>query len=807
MRHMPRCDLQVHSSYSDKPSEWVLRQLGMPESYTSPEDLYKKLKSKGCDYVTITDHNTIQGCLDIAQYDDVFISEEVTTYFPEDGCKIHLLVWNITEAQHEDMTECRSNVYELAEYLRAKNIVHGVAHPLFSINNRLKVEHFEKMILLFKVFEGLNGTREPLGQEVAELCLKALTAEKIEQLAHKHKLQPTHDTPWVKSLTGGSDDHGGLYAGIAWTEVNQAASINDFLEQVQLSNCRPHGELGDALRFSNSIYNVVYSYASDRLKKTAPTSMELLGKVMQRFIDGENPTKLSLSERMGHVAEIIKTGKAFDFLKPAEEDTSLNRKIIDYFMDPKVSGDLDHIIATEPTPSRRTFRMASKIANDLFFRLFNSFLSRLNKGELVESLQPLTGFIPISIGVMPYIYSFYSLHGNRTMLENTAKELLPEIPQRLRNNKRGWFTDTLEDVNGVARTIRTMTLSARKQGADVTVVTSRSSLSIKDIPIMNFPPVGEFELPEYKLQKLSFPPILDMIDYIEKEKFTECIISTPGPVGLTALGAAKLLGLRTSGIYHTDFPQYVRILTEDNMMETLAWEFMHWFYAQLDLIYVNSEFYRQCWVERGIPEQKIKILPRGLDTELFNPKHRDNKYWKQKGAKGKVALYVGRVSKEKDLGFMVDFFREVKKQRQDITLAVIGDGPYRDEMMELLPDEIFSGIVTGQELGVAYASADLFLFPSTTDTFGNVVIEAMAAGLPTYVSDIGGPKELVGGHDCCKILAANQIEPWKNAVLDYLDHPVSRDTLDQMASTMQNERNWDGAFKRFWQDGLKHQLS
>jgi hypothetical protein len=86
------------------------------------------------------------------------------------------------------------------------------------------------------------------------------------------------------------------------------------------------------------------------------------------------------------------------------------------------------------------------------------------------------------------------------------------------------------------------------------VVASRSDLQLSDIPIKNFPPIGEFELPEYELQKLSFPPILQMLDYVQRERFTEIIISTPGPVGLTALLAAKMLNLQTSGIYHTDFP-------------------------------------------------------------------------------------------------------------------------------------------------------------------------------------------------------------------------------------------------------------
>src|SRR6202012_1875229 len=199
------------------------------------------------------------------------------------------------------------------------------------------------------------------------------------------------------------------------------------------------------------------------------------------------------------------------------------------------------------------------------------------------------------------------------------------------------------------------TAACVEEGFALTVVTSRSTITITGIPIKNLAPVGEFELPEYELQKLSFPPILQMIDYIQREGFTELIISTPGPVGLTALLAGKMLGLRTSGIYHTDFPQYVRILTDDNFLETLTWSFMKWFYDQLDLLYVNSEGYRRAWIDRGIPSSRIQILPRGLDTTLFHPSRRGPDFWTKYGiTRGQtVLLYVGRVSKEKDLDIIV----------------------------------------------------------------------------------------------------------------------------------------------------------
>src|SRR5207237_7957372 len=101
----------------------------------------------------------------------------------------------------------------------------------------------------------------------------------------------------------------------------------------------------------------------------------------------------------------------------------------------------------------------------------------------------------------------------------------------LQNRKRAWFTDTLEDVNGVATTIRKMTGAGAAAGKELVVVASRSDLQLSDIPIKNFPPIGEFELPEYELQTLSFPPILQMLDYVQLEQFTDLSNSKPVPIG------------------------------------------------------------------------------------------------------------------------------------------------------------------------------------------------------------------------------------------------------------------------------------
>ena len=142
---------------------------------------------------------------------------------------------------------------------------------------------------------------------------------------------------------------------------------------------------------------------------------------------------------------------------------------------------------------------------------------------------------------------------------------------------------------------------------------------------------------------------------------------------------------------------------------------------------------------------KLKILPRGLDIELFTPARREPAFWEKfTAANGRIRLlYVGRISREKDLDVLADAYRRLRDEGLPVQLFVVGHGPYSEKFAQSLPEAFFTGYLTGKELATAYASADIFVFPSTTDTFGNVIIEAQACGVPVIVSDSGGPKELV----------------------------------------------------------------
>ncbi len=795
---MSRCDLHIHSKFSARSEDWLFRRFDFPDSCTEPLELYHNLRARGMDFVTITDHDTIEGSLAIADQPQTFISEQVTTYFPHDPCKIHLLVWGISQAQHEEIWLWRSNIFELQRYLAQENIAHAVAHPLYSVNGKLSASHLERLILLFKHFEAINGLRDGLLSSLAHKLLLEITPARIKEFARRHDLAPAHAEPWKKIFVGGSDDHGGMFFASALTETPEARTPAEFLEHVRAGRCQARGQAGTPLALSHGFYNTLSSFIQERFHEKLGPAGTLLEQMFSRFMEGRDPTQFTLREKATFVAHGVLSGKIFELAKPA--NVSLWNELSRYFAQPEVKAKIAREVEGVSEPERRAFLLANIASEQLAFRFFQKFVQQMSGGNVIEGMQALSAIAPLLVLLSPYIYAFHSQAPSRKWLREIFQEMTGAIPAELRNTKRAWFTDTLDDVNGVATTIRKMTGAAHAAGADLTIITSRNEIQIDDVPIKNFTPIGEFELPEYELQKLSFPPILRMLDYIQREGFSEIIISTPGPVGLTALLAAKMLNLQTSGIYHTDFPQYVRILTDDSFLESVAWRFMQWFYGQLDTVWVNSEEYRRGWIARGFAPDKLRILPRGLDTALFTPERRDPAFWEKFGARNGAVrlLYVGRISKEKDLDVLAQAYRQLRKEHLPVQLYLVGEGPYLETLNSSLPEAVFTGYLRGPELATAYASADIFVFPSTTDTFGNVVIEAQASGVPVIVSDTGGPKELVEQNVNGLVTKSHDVDDLVRAIRELVMDAGKRAEMSHQARQAVIDRSWPGAFRKFW---------
>jgi glycosyltransferase involved in cell wall biosynthesis len=272
-------------------------------------------------------------------------------------------------------------------------------------------------------------------------------------------------------------------------------------------------------------------------------------------------------------------------------------------------------------------------------------------------------------------------------------------------------------------------------------------------------------------------------------------------MGLTALAAGRLLGIPLSGIYHTDFPQYVRLVTQDESLEQLTWQYMHWFYDQMQTIYVPSECYRRHLIEHGFDSRKLKVLKKGIDAARFSPDKRDPQFFPRLGASnGFTFLYVGRVAKEKNIDLLLESFDRLVEQGFAADLVIVGDGPCLQRLRRQYKrrDVFFTGLLVGESLATAYASADAFVFPSTTDTFGNVILEAQASGLPSIVSSHGGPAEVVEHRRTGLIFDANDA----NGLLEAMKCLRGDEPLRQLASRASLENaagnNWSQVLDQLW---------
>jgi len=161
-------------------------------------------------------------------------------------------------------------------------------------------------------------------------------------------------------------------------------------------------------------------------------------------------------------------------------------------------------------------------------------------------------------------------------------------------------------------------------------------------------------------------------------------------------------------------------------------------------------------------------------------------------------LYVGRVSREKDLDVLADAYRRLRDEGLPVQLFVVGHGPYSEVLAESLPEAFFTGYLRGKELATAYASADIFVFPSTTDTFGNVIIEAQASGVPVIVSDSGGPKELVQDNENGFITKSHDVDDFTSAIRTLVTDSALRERMGNCARKSVIARSWPGAFRKFW---------
>ncbi|WP_052502782.1 glycosyltransferase [Halarcobacter anaerophilus] len=368
----------------------------------------------------------------------------------------------------------------------------------------------------------------------------------------------------------------------------------------------------------------------------------------------------------------------------------------------------------------------------------------------------------------------------------------------MKNIKICLVSDTVFDINGVSRFTQDFSKQALKFEKDFVVLTSTKKVPEEEFEnIININPIFRMKMPFYKSLDLVFPNFFKIKEEIKRLNPDLLHISTPGTVGLSALICAKLLKIPVVGIYHTDFPAYLYKNTKKSFVKKGTIKFLKFFYSPYKALFCRSEEYFKTLKEQlNFEDEELYLLKAGIDIKSFDSSFKDNSIWeKYKVDKSRFkVLYVGRVSLEKNVHKLLAFWQ--KAELKNSQLILVGDKELKEQISD--PTITYLGKRRGEELSKIYASSDCFIFPSTTDTLGQVVMEALSSGLPAIVTNKGGPKTFVT-EKFGYILDINSFDEVKKALEELSKKDEKYYQKSKKAYEYMRDKSISHSFLDFWQ--------
>ncbi len=311
------------------------------------------------------------------------------------------------------------------------------------------------------------------------------------------------------------------------------------------------------------------------------------------------------------------------------------------------------------------------------------------------------------------------------------------------------------EINGVAMTLGRLVDGLLRRGHAVQLVRPRQAA---DGVLAGTPPrqglsevlVAGVPIPNYAGLRFGLPAGLRLLRLWQRQRPDIVHVATEGPLGWSALNAARRLGLPVSSGFHTNFHNYTRHYGLGWLQRPIS-GYLRAFHNRCDVTLVPTQRLAEELCRDGY--RNLAVVSRGVDTALFRPQRRSAALRAVCGASEQqlLVLYVGRLAAEKNLPLVLAAWDAIRIRRRDARLLFVGDGPMRASLAAKCPDAIFAGMRSGADLAAHYASADLFLFPSMTETFGNVTTEALASGLGVVAYDYAAAGELIeNGDNGCK---------------------------------------------------------
>ena len=739
-----RVDLHCHSTASAVSKLGVQRALGLPECATPPEEVYELAKRRGMDFVTITDHDTIDGALELAaKYDDAFVSEELTAWFRGEAQAVHILCWDITPDDHERLRDLSGDVEAVANELRERSIACALAHPFYAVEAPLLPRHRRRLAQLFGIWETRNGSRA-----------RELNAPAVVYIE-------THGGTGV----GGSDDHAGVDIGRTFTETASVPTWRAFLNHVVLGNATARGEQGSAAKWTHAAMGLATRALGHGDSGGAAPDPEAVFSIVQRLmIEGD-----------------ARSGSTGIGLGPEDARALLRAWMASVELDLSETELLAHL-QHEDFRHADLFRRARRCHERKLARAVNEIATAAPGGADIAAAA--TMLFDACLAAIPYAPAAAFLGREKAKLAHRDGE-----PLRV-----ALVADAVGGMHGVTHTLDEL----RERGVpgfEVEVVGTDHNVDRRLCA------VAEIDIPFYAGLRVGVPSLPGIVETLAEGRYDLVHLCSPGPSGAAAGIIARLMGVPVLGSYHTELAAYAGLRSQDPGLEIAARMAISAFYGQCRRVLSPSPASDQVLVDMGIAAERIGRWDRGVDLARFSPARRDERM-----LPGEITvLYAGRLTREKGADLLADAFLAAHERDPRLHLALAGGGPEEDMLRERLGDRAtFLGWLEGDELADAYASADVFLFASRTDTFGQVLLEAQASGLPVVAVGEGGPTSIVTDGVTGRLCPADA-GALADVVCELAAQPLQRERIARTALDAVRERTWERSLQRL-ADGYRRAL-
>jgi glycosyltransferase involved in cell wall biosynthesis len=731
-------------------------------------------------HVTLTDHDSIEGALRLAHHDDFIVGEEVTAFFPSEALHVHVLVWGIDEQQHAAIGELRFNVFELVQYLREHEIAHALAHPFSLIAGGLRGEQLEALLVLFDIWEVRNGLSCRAEDELAEdvVARSASLRARISGGAGVSEAKPI-------GACAGSNDHTGLDVGATYAVITVDGSEAAPLTALMAGAGRPSGSHGSTAKLAHNGVALLLGGGANRSGPlqhalARATGASLTWQILMR------PGGRRLAARALSVASA--STRLWRGDKRAPVDAALSGITQDLLRNDSLKQGVNH----EQLQARVEEAWRAAMRGQL------GTAEHLEIGALLGDKKRIAGVTDAQSLLAPYLFAA-GFHARQRRHAKAVTGRLAErglaLPPGVKTMPRvAMLTDTYEEINGVGTVLHELVRHATAREWPFTLVSAgaeRRSEPGREV----FPAVESRSLDVYPGFPMALLPILEILRWCEESDIEVIHAATPGPVGLVAWLLANSLDLPLVGTYHTDLPNLGFYLTGDHLLKESLWAYVRLFYDQCAMVFCPSEASRLELVDHRV-RSRLEPFPQGIDCTLFDPARRDARLHRDLGAGKRVLLWVGRISPEKGLDALAAGYAALRARRDDVQLVIVGEGPYRERLHELAPDASFLGVKTGAELAAIYASADVFLFPSHAETFGQTVLEAAASGVPAVVSAGSGTEDAMIRDVTALSVAPGDARGFVAAVEQLLDDRELHASMQTAARHYALTRTWPATFER-----------